>query len=274
MTAVEPPELSNNHPTYEQDRPLAFPTYAKKSWRREGFMPTTTDDPQVEEVSLLSTEGLLEEDTRRTINELIGLRVSYSKLIENLANIRNADFPEVMNESTRKVAREIAALIEIMAFLDRDPALFASGITRDLLFPIIVKRHDEMTHAQAVRPDGSNKKPATHALLKSMPRGYLAAAADILMKSGMSREETTRWLVTALRKLCPRWSIRAKAVMTWRDETVARMGKRAEGQSADVMITTFNDLRPDRAHAVAKDEAQRLATEWLELVQRQDISLD
>jgi hypothetical protein len=213
-------------------------------------------------------EGMSEEEVQQTMASLVALSGCFNTLMEKLEE--TADAPSPPEESKwHQEAIEIAALQEAMGFLITcDPP--RAKIVNKLFGPILRRLIDDLARKRSVRPDGVRQKPADYVLMDSIWKADCAAAADVLICTGITHKSVEAWLKTALVRNGFSGIVTARRVIDWRDETVERLPTAFPRRDKtvglkkplDVMAMIFMQRRPMRER-LSQDEAERLADEWL-----------
>jgi hypothetical protein len=197
--------------------------------------------------------AMSEEDVHETMEQLIALGRNHNILFEKLVELEASQLSQPAKE---------AEALRLLIASTMAAAPSASDKLIKLLGPLLRRLITDLVRESSMRPDGTRAKPAAYTLPSSAGRAVLAAAMDVVALSS-SRADAEKWMGARLAKYGIR--VTTQRVTDWRDETVARMGKRRSKEKLlDVMVMIFEGLRPDRRKHLGKDDAEKLADQWLQ----------
>jgi hypothetical protein len=201
-----------------------------------------------------------EEDVRDTMTKLTALSACFNVVMEQFEALEAARITDDEPPELRQLALSLEAHRLGMEFFKVcDPP--SAGRIDTLFRPVQHLVIDKLARRRSRRKDGQQANVAEYVLTGFIWKAILAAAADLLICSKLSRACTAKWLPGHLSGFKP--AISATAVIDCRDEIRARMAQpqRAD-KPLDIMVTIFRWYRPTR-EGMDQADAKRLAEHWI-----------
>ena len=204
----------------------------------------------------------------------VELVARFNTLMEKLEETAAVKFPLEETE-WRQAAIEIEGLSLLMECLKGSYPTRAKVITT-MFNPLLARLMDDLARKRSTGPDRVRQKPAEYVLTSSLWKADCAAAADVLIRSRMTRGYVEKeWLVPALVRHGLSDHTTAKKVIDWRDEVVKRLpahwriDKTVGGKKPlNMMAELFDQLRPTgpdgKRERLSQTEAEKLANELLQ----------